>query len=66
MVYFACSYGGFAYSHARVSQSAEIRSACCNHVADCLVYCISLGAVSNVMWIINHSEIFLLSETYHV
>jgi len=30
MVYFACS-------HARISQSAEIRSACCNHVADCLV-----------------------------
>ena len=30
VVYFACS-------HARVSQSAEIRSACCNRVADCLV-----------------------------
>jgi len=28
---------GFACSHARLSQSAEIRSACCNHVADCLI-----------------------------
>jgi len=37
MVYFACSHGGFACSHAHVSQSAEIRSAYCNHVADCLV-----------------------------
>jgi len=37
MVHFACSHGGFACSHARVSPSAEIRSACCNHVADCLV-----------------------------
>jgi len=27
----------FACSHARISQSAEIRSAFCNHVADCLV-----------------------------
>ena len=35
MVYFACSHGGFACSHARVSQSAEIRLACCNHVAAC-------------------------------
>jgi len=37
MVYFACSHGGFACSHAGVSQSVEIRSACCNHVADFLV-----------------------------
>jgi len=35
--YFACSHGGFACIHARVLQSAEITSACCNHVADCLV-----------------------------
>jgi len=30
MVVFSCS-------HAHVSQSTEIRSACCDHVADCLV-----------------------------
>ena len=30
VVYLACSHDGFACSHARVSPSAEIRSACCN------------------------------------
>jgi len=49
VVYFACS-------HACVSQSAAVTM--------WLIvssHCISLGAVSNVMWINNHSEIFLLS-----
>jgi len=37
VVYFACSHGSFACSHTRVSASAEIRSDCCNLMADCLV-----------------------------
>ena len=50
MVYFACSHGGFACSHTRVLQSAEIRSACCNHVPDCLVtlHLIGSGFYCNV------------------
>jgi len=54
MLYLACSL-------ARISPSAKIRSAWGNQVVDCLVNSISLGAVSNVMCISNHSELFLLS-----